>query len=332
VPRLDEVIQRPFARFARASRFGNGSSGFVLGLGLGALYVPCAGPVLAAVAIAGASGRIDARIVALTLALAVGAAVPLFFFAAAGSAIGRRLAGYRRRARVFRVIGGTVMIALAAALTFGLTDALQRTVPDYTAGVQVLIEDNPAARQALAELDPAPRVSLDDCPAGRPTPADCGPAPQIAGISRWFNTDGGRALRLPDLRGKVAIVDFWTYSCINCQRALPHVQAWYSAYRAAGLEVIGVHTPEFAFEKDPDSVAQAISDQGIDFPVAMDNAGATWTNFHNRYWPALYLIDARGIVRHVSFGEGGYAATESLVRQLLIAADPAVRLPAPVEG
>ena len=332
VPRVEELVQRPFARFARNRRGALGGNGFVLGLGLGTLYVPCAGPVLAAIAVAGATGRIGGQTVVLSLAFAVGAAIPLFFFAAAGQAIGRRLAGYRRRARAFRVTGGVLMIGLAVALAFGLTDAVQRSLPDYTAALQTTVEDNPSAREVLAALKSAPQVALDVCPAGQLTPADCGPAPALAGISHWFNTQDNRPLSLDELRGKVVIVDFWTYSCINCQRAVPHVQAWYSAYESAGLQVVGVHTPEFAFEKEQDNVAEGVADQHVTYPVAMDNAGRTWTNYHNRYWPALYLIDAQGIVRHVRFGEGGYDDTESLIRQLLVAADPTVELPARIEG
>ena len=332
VPRVEEFVQRPFVRFARTHRGGLGGNGFVLGLGLGTLYVPCAGPVLAAVAVAGATGQIDGQMVVLSVSFAVGAAIPLFFFAAAGQTIGRRMAGYRRRARAFRVTGGVLMIGLAVALAFGLTDAVQRSVPDYTAALQTKVEDNPSAREVLAALKSAPPVALDACPAGQVTPADCGPAPQFAGISHWFNTKDSQSLTLAELRGKVIIVDFWTYSCINCQRAIPHVQAWYSAYESAGLRVVGVHTPEFAFEKEQDNVAEGVADQHVTYPVAMDNAGQTWTNYHNRYWPALYLIDAEGVVRHVRFGEGGYDDTESLIRQLLVAADPTVALPARLEG
>jgi thiol-disulfide isomerase/thioredoxin len=125
----------------------------------------------------------------------------------------------------------------------------------------------------------------------------------------------------------VVLVDFWTYACINCQRSLPHVTAWDEAYRDAGLQVIGIHSPEYAFEKEQRNVEQGIANFGIEYPVAMDNSLSTWTNYRNRYWPATYLIDADGVVRHIRFGEGGYADTERLIRELLVAADPDVQLP-----
>ncbi|EUA02402.1 ahpC/TSA family protein [Mycobacterium kansasii 732] len=139
-------------------------------------------------------------------------------------------------------------------------------------------------------------------------------------------------LDLRSLRGKVVLVDFWAYSCINCQRAIPHVVGWYNAYRDQGFEVIGVHTPEYAFEKVPGNVAKGAADLDIKYPVALDNNYSSWTNYRNRYWPAEYLIDATGAVRHIKFGEGDYDVTENLIRQLLVNADPGVKLPAPVDA
>lgn len=129
----------------------------------------------------------------------------------------------------------------------------------------------------------------------------------------------------------MVLVDFWAYSCINCQRAIPHIVDWYDAYRDAGFEVIGVHTPEYAFERVPDNVASGAADLDITYPVALDNNYSTWTNYRNRYWPAKYLIDAGGTVRHIKFGEGDYATTERLLRQLLSDVNPAVALPPPTE-
>ncbi|RIJ69732.1 cytochrome c biogenesis protein DipZ [Nakamurella silvestris] len=330
-PRVEEIIQRPFYRLPKFSRGADGNA-FVLGLGLGTLYVPCAGPVLAAITVAGATGKIDIRIVALTLAFAVGVAVPLFFFALAGDKIGKRLMAYRSRARKFRIAGGILMITLAVALAFNLTDALQRALPNYTQTLQDKVENSDTARGALTGLSNASNSELDQCPPGSDTLASCGKAPAFEGIDKWFNTPGGSALSVDGLKGKVTLVDFWTYSCINCQRSIPHVESWYKAYAASGLEVVGVHTPEFAFEKEAGNVQQGIKDQGVTYPVAMDNSYTTWTNYRNRYWPAEYLIDASGTVRHIKFGEGDYAQTENLIRELLTAANPGATLPAPVES
>ena len=134
------------------------------------------------------------------------------------------------------------------------------------------------------------------------------------------------------MRGKVVLIDFWAYSCINCQRAIPHVVDWYNRYRDSGLVVIGVHTPEYAFERVADNVASGAAGLHIDYPIALDNDYATWNAFNNMYWPAEYLIDANGSLRHTKFGEGDYDGTEKLIRQLLVDANPNVRLPAAVNG
>ena len=164
-------------------------------------------------------------------------------------------------------------------------------------------------------------------PPSSPVLQQCGPAPALAGISRWLNTPGDRPLTLAGLRGRVVLVDFWTYSCINCQRTLPHLEAWNRAYAADGLTIIGVHTPEFAFEHVTANVAQASRQLGVVYPVAQDNDYTTWNAYENNYWPAEYLVDATGTIRHVDFGEGEYGQTESFIRQLLVAAHPAVHLP-----
>ncbi len=323
-PRVQDVLEKPFARIGQR-RVSGERGGFVLGLALGAVYVPCAGPVLAAITVAGATGKIGLRTVALTVAFAIGTAIPLLGFALAGRQVAHRVAAFRTRQRSVRVVAGLVVIGLAVALTFNVTDALQRTVPDYTSGLNKALNSKGAAK----ELDPGQSESLQDCgqePAS--TLQNCGKSPQISGIQQWINTPGGAALTAGSLQGKVVLVDFWAYSCINCQRAIPHVEAWYSAYQSLGFEVVGVHTPEYAFEHVASNVRAGADRLHITYPVAIDNNYTTWNNFSNDSWPAEYLIDATGLVRHVSIGEGDYAGTEALIRQLLTAANPGATLPA----
>jgi thiol-disulfide isomerase/thioredoxin len=142
-------------------------------------------------------------------------------------------------------------------------------------------------------------------------------------------SQAGKPLAIRSLRGKVVLVDFWTYSCINCQRTLPHLEAWYSRYARYGLEIVGVHTPEFAFEHVVSNVRAEAKTLGVRYPVAIDDNYATWDAYDNEYWPADYLVDAQGVVRHVHFGEGDYSGTEQLIRQLLLAAHPGLKLPPP---
>lgn len=335
VPALEEVVERPFQRIAAlgarrgAARQDRGA--FLLGLGLGVLYVPCAGPVLAAITVAGATGRIGPETVVLTLSFAIGAAAPLLVFALAGRRVAERVRGFQRHARGIRIAGGVVMIALAVGLAFNLPAYLQRTLPDYTGALQESVDSSETVREALdlGGIVTDENRELSNCSNGAPELEDCGPAPALAGITTWFNTPGDGPLAVDELRGKVVLIDFWAYSCINCQRAIPHVNAWYERYRdvGEGFEVIGVHTPEFAFERETRNVKAGAEALGIEYPVAQDNGYSTWTAYRNRYWPAQYLVDADGTVRHIRFGEGGYEDTERLLRELLAQADPGVELP-----
>jgi len=146
---------------------------------------------------------------------------------------------------------------------------------------------------------------------------DLGPAPEFTDTQQWFNTPGGRALSLAGLRGHVVLVDFWTYTCINCIRTLPFLKGLYATYHPYGLQIVGIEAPEFAFEQEASNVRQAIRSDGIRYPVVQDNNLGTWNAYQNEYWPAEYLIDARGEVRHTQFGEGDYKQSEAAVRQLL---------------
>ncbi|MGV8966221.1 MAG: cytochrome c biogenesis protein DipZ [Cellulomonas sp.] len=330
-PRFEEILERPFARFAPRTNKNANRSGFLLGLGLGAVYVPCAGPVLAAITVAGATGEIGLGTVVLTVSFALGAAIPLLVFALAGRRVAERVKAFRTHQRGIRATGGLLMIALAFALAFNVTDALQRALPGYTDSLQGRIAANETVQRQLdlGGLVTAENEQLSKCTNNATELEDCGPAPAIRGTDAWLNTDGGAAIDLADLRGQVVLIDFWAYSCINCQRSVPHVTAWDAAYRDAGLQVIGVHTPEYAFERELRNVADGADRLGIEYPIAQDNAYSTWTAYRNRYWPAHYLIDADGVVRHISQGEGGYETTERLIRQLLGEANPDAVLPAP---
>jgi cytochrome c biogenesis protein CcdA/thiol-disulfide isomerase/thioredoxin len=331
-PRFEEIIEKPFSIIPQWQA-RQGKSGFGLGLAVGVLYVPCAGPVLAAIVVAGATGNVGLPTIVLTLAFAVGAALPLLVFALAGRRIAERVGAFRRHQRRIRLIGGIVMLAFAVALAFNVPAALQRAIPDYTSGLQdkVAASSDIQNKLNLGGLLNEQNAQLSNCTNGAPVLEDCGTAPDLKGITGWLNTPGGASIDLRSLRGKVVLIDFWAYSCINCQRAIPHIVDWYRAYKGAGFEVIGVHTPEYAFEKVQENVASGAKDLGMTYPIALDPNYSTWTNYRNRYWPAEYLIDANGIVRHVQFGEGDYDATENLVRQLLTAAHPGVPLPAPTE-
>ena len=325
VPQLGHLIERPFYRFPQRA-VGTGRNGFLLGIALGAVFVPCAGPVLAAITVAGATGHIGLRTIGLTLGFAVGTAIPLLAFALAGRGLTQRLGAFRRHQGAFRAVSGVVVILLAVALTFNLSDIIQRDIPNYFEAV-----GNSLEKGAKAAPEGGGSVSLQACQTaalyGGSGLEKCGPAPAFSGIQQWLNTPGGQPVSLASLKGKVVLVDFWAYSCINCQRELPHVEAWARNYASDGLEVVGVHTPEYAFEHVPSNVAAGVRRLGLTFPVALDNSYGTWNAYDNQSWPAGYLIDATGQIRHISIGEGDYGGEEQLIRQLLSAAHPGIALP-----
>jgi len=330
-PGFEQLLERPFSRIPQKQILGR-SNGFGLGLALGVLYVPCAGPVLAAIVVAGATANIGLPIIVLTVAFAVGTALPLLFFALAGQRVAERVSAFRRHQRGIRITAGIVTILLAVALVFNLPAKLQRAIPDYTHSLEDRLGGSKQVQQQLGGIVNDQNRELSNCFNGSEKLQNCGPAPDLKGIVAWFNTPGNQPIDLHSLRGKVVLVDFWAYSCINCQRAIPHVEGWYKAYRDSGFEVIGVHTPEYAFEKVTDNVKKGAADLGITYPVAQDNSYSTWTNYRNQYWPAEYLIDADGTVRHIKFGEGDYDGTEKLIRELITNAHKGVALPPPVDA
>lgn len=327
IPALGEIVERPFARLSAGGPITSRGD-LVLGGSLGLVFVPCAGPVLATITVVGGTHRIGFDAVILTAAFAVGVAVPLLAFAYAGRYVGGHVRSLRTHAALVRQVVGGILVVTALVLALGAADGLQRAVPGYSDALQKHLTGNSVAQRDLKQVaGEATSGSLANCTPDSPVLERCGAVPAFTGITAWLNTPGGRGLTTADLKGKVVLVDFWTYSCINCQRSLPHVEAWNAAYAPLGLTVVGVHTPEFAFEHDVTNVRSAIAQLGVRYPVAVDNNIATWNAFDNSYWPAEYLIDANGEVRHLAIGEGGYSQTETLIRELLKAAHPNVVLP-----
>jgi cytochrome c biogenesis protein CcdA/thiol-disulfide isomerase/thioredoxin len=313
VPRLGEVLERPF-RFLTRRRAGDLGGGFLLGASLGLVFVPCGGPVLAAVTANAATNRVGGWAIAVAISYAVGAALPMLAIAR-GS---RRLtSGLRAHARTIQIAGGVLMALGALVIYNGWAESLQTKVPSYASWAQNLIEGNSKANDTLARLrhDKGKHVFVAH---GQSLASvklkNYGEAPDLQGISAWVNS---RPLDLRSLRGKVVLVDFWTYSCINCLRTLPYLEKWDELYRSKGLVIIGVHTPEFGFEHDLGNVRAAVRRLKVRYPVALDNDYGTWQAYSNNYWPADYLIDQTGHIRELHIGEGGYAETERHIRLLL---------------
>jgi cytochrome c biogenesis protein CcdA/thiol-disulfide isomerase/thioredoxin len=308
VPQVGELIARPLQALTRRGS-GDLGGGFFLGASLGLVFVPCAGPVLAAVTVIAAKRDVGLDGLLLTLAYAIGAALPMLAIAFAGQRAAR---AFRARAETVRRVAGVLVAAAAVAIAFGVDQDLQTVIPGYTESLQEHIERSAAAQRELGELTGARAPKAAGNSAG--ALEDYGPAPEFRGIAGWINS---KPLTLKELRGRVVLIDFWTYSCINCLRTLPHIRDWDDRYRTAGLTIVGVHTPEFAFEHLPSNVHENVKKLEVRYPVALDNGFGTWEAWHNQYWPAKYLIDRNGHVRYFHFGEGEYGTTEAAIRTLL---------------
>ena len=343
--RLEAWLSR-FAGIAGGPRSGGGDgfwSGVAVGGSLGFVYAPCAGPILAGVITVSASQSFNTGRLAVALSYGLGSAVVLYFLMLGGR---RVIAPLARRGSGFQVAMGAVMVVVALAMLGNYDVKFQNKIasslPSFLVNPSKSLEDTGSARKALADVRGGSGGALGEATAeaavtgssasgggGEATGRSSGlpvigTAPEFTDTQQWFNTPGDRPLTLKSLRGRVVLVDFWTYSCINCLRTLPYLTAWDRRYRKDGLTIVGIHSPEFPFEKDAGNVGEAIQRNGIEYPVAQDNDLANFTRYGTEYWPAEYFIDAKGRVRYVHFGEGEYGEKEKVIRELLAEAGHSV--------
>jgi cytochrome c biogenesis protein CcdA/thiol-disulfide isomerase/thioredoxin len=329
VPGLAQRVEAPLSRLSRfgpRTRGDGFASGLLVGAALGFVYTPCAGPILAAIiSVSAASGRT----VAVAVAYAAGSALALFVLTLGGRRLLDRLRAVGGGATVQRTLGVVMILtgfAIVANLDVNFDQFVARHIPQVN--LTASLEKSKAVTGRLSEISghkpkflPAGASAKGDGTAQAATRSsslpDLGTAPPFTDTQRWFNTPGGSPITLASLRGRVVLVDFWTYTCINCIRTLPYLTAWDATYRNQGLTIVGVHSPEFSFEHDAGNVSNAVKQFGIRYPVVQDNNLGTWNAYGNQYWPADYLIDATGQVRYAAFGEGDYAKTESAIRALL---------------
>jgi cytochrome c biogenesis protein CcdA/thiol-disulfide isomerase/thioredoxin len=339
-PSLADRLASRLPRFVGfGSRGAAGSSGLLGGLATGAalgfIWAPCVGPIMASVIAVAATSGPSLQGLAIALAYVAGAALPLFAIAMLGQRAIRAAGSPARRARIQQAFGALMIAAsLVVATQFDvqLENSVASVLPaGWTATLDSLAQ-GPGTQEGAGPVQstsntPTSPVQGDPAlgPAGLPAPIasslpsavpldDLGPAPELQGITAWIN---GPPLTMASLRGKAVLVHFWTFDCINCRDVQPYVKAWYARYAAAGFVVVGVHTPELSFERDLGNVRTAVAQDGLTFPVAFDPAFATWNAYANRYWPAFYFVDRSGHIRHVHFGEGDYAGSEQVIRELL---------------
>jgi cytochrome c biogenesis protein CcdA/thiol-disulfide isomerase/thioredoxin len=328
--RLEAWISQFASRAGVVEGKGDGFwSGTAVGASLGLVYAPCAGPILAGVITVSASQSFSTGRLAVALSYGIGSAVVLYFLMLGGRKVVRPLA---KRGVGLQVAMGAVMVVVALAMLGNYDIRFQNRIagslPSFLVNPTKGLEDTASAKTALAAIRGGGHgVGSEATGAAPETDANgkldlpvLGAAPEFVGNEQWFNTPGDRPLTLSGLRGRVVLVDFWTYSCINCLRTLPYLKAWDAKYRKDGLTIVGVHTPEFPFEREASNVQTAIDENGIRYPVVQDNEQATWNAYANQYWPAEYFIDAQGRVRYVHFGEGEYGEKEKVIRDLLAAA------------
>ena len=350
VPWLRNRFELLTSRFARRSGGAPGTqkrngfwSGVVVGLSLGLIWTPCVGPIMASVISLALTQHVDGGSVFITLAYTLGTSIPMLGVMLGGRALLNKVPALTKNAGNIQKVFGALMIVIGVAIGFGWDRQFQtfilRALPGYGTGLTAIEKTTPVL-SALKTRQPAPSNAMKAGSAAgvfqAPTVApmngmlgDYGAAPAFLTSGTWFNTAGLSAasgqtsmggtmpLMLENLRGKVVVVDFWTYSCVNCVRTLPYLKAWYDAYRDKGLVIVGVHTPEFEFEKSTANVARAIHDLGVTWPVVQDNDYLQWNAYANQYWPAHYFIDAKGQVRYFHFGEGEYDVSEKVIQALL---------------
>jgi cytochrome c biogenesis protein CcdA/thiol-disulfide isomerase/thioredoxin len=311
-PSLAEALTRPLVQAGGKLQGGPSNEisvgkSFVLGISTGLLWAPCAGPILGLILTGAAIQGPGARTSFLLLSYALGAATSLGIALLAG----KKVLSVMKRSLSFDVwirrgLGVAVIMGVIAISLGWDTKLLAKYSFVNTAKAEShLIGTIGPEKGALVP------VSAVDVP---PTLPDEGPMPDLSGAVGWLNSP---PLSSKSLRGKVVVIDFWTYSCINCLRALPYIEGWATKYKDAGLVVIGVHTPEFAFEKDRANVEKAVRDLKITYPVAIDSDYKIWRGFNNEYWPAHYFVDGKGRIRYHHFGEGEYDESERVIQQLL---------------
>ena len=314
-PALSERMTRPVVALgSRLSRRGTGerdsiAGSAILGAATGLLWAPCAGPILGLIFTAAAINGASASTTLLLLAYALGAATSLALALLAGGSVFKRMKGSLGASERIRQVLGVLVLAGVGAIALGLdTRVLTQLSSAQTAGIE-----NRLAR-LFGVAREAGSAKLETDATGQLVLPVEGELPPLDGLGPWINSP---PLTREQLKGKVVLIDFWTYSCINCLRSIPYVRAWDERYRQDGLVVIGVHAPEFAFERDPANVERAVRDLKIRYPVALDNRYDLWRAMKNNVWPAHYLIDAKGRVRYHHFGEGRYEQSERVIRQLL---------------
>ena len=320
IPKFQVVMEKSFSTLSRFAPKQTGSGfwgGVFLGLSLGLIWTPCVGPIIASVITLAATSAVTLQSVFITLAYSAGTAIPMFGIVVGGRALLQRVPGLASNSGKIQKVFGILMIMTALGIYLNIDRRFQTfildTFPNYGTGL-TQIEQNDVVRNALDGLKSKPKSPTQTNDSSLFNVNMPYKAPDFIAGGSWINSD---PLAISELKGKVVLVDFWTYTCINCIRTFPYLKDWYSKYKDEGFVIVGVHTPEFAFEHTLANVTKAVKDFGLSYPIMQDNDYATWESYDNHYWPAEYLIDKDGNVRRTHFGEGKYDETEKAIQALL---------------
>jgi cytochrome c biogenesis protein CcdA/thiol-disulfide isomerase/thioredoxin len=312
---MEKLFSKLSGKFALQKQGDGFGGGVLIGLSLGLIWTPCVGPILASVITLAATSSVSLSAVFITLAYSLGTAIPMFAIMYGGRRLLQKVPWLLPNAGKIQKAFGVLMILTAIGIYFNIDRRFQTyiltTFPQYGVGL-TKFEDNDMVKQQLDNLkeekEPRKTKEQDNLLNQKIE------APEIIPGGVWFNSE---PLTIKELKGKVVLIDFWTYTCINCQRTFPYLKEWHAKYKDMGLVIIGVHSPEFEFEKSPENVRKAIKDFELQYPIIQDNNFETWTAYNNRYWPAKYLIDKDGFVRYFHAGEGAYGETEQVIQELL---------------
>jgi cytochrome c biogenesis protein CcdA/thiol-disulfide isomerase/thioredoxin len=311
VPKFQEKMEILLSKLSSYTPKQDQSSGFlggiILGLSLGLIWTPCVGPIIASIITLAATNTVNLQSIFIVLAYSLGTGLPMLLITYTGRRLLEKNTWLLENTQKIQRGFGIVMILIAFAIYFNFDRSFQTYIlekfPQYGTGLTKL-EDNDIVRNQLNNLEGNKDKKV----------LSLGKAPELVDSEKWFNSE---PLKLENLKGKVVLIDFWTYTCINCIRTLPYLKNWHEKYADKGLVIIGVHTPEFEFEKTPSNVEKAIKDFGISYPVVQDNNYEIWESYSNRYWPAKYFIDKDGNIRYTHFGEGDYDDSEKMIQELL---------------
>lgn len=318
LPQFQVFMERLFSRlsgkFAVKGNHEGFHGGVFIGLSLGLVWTPCVGPIIASVITLAATSSVNFAAFFITLSYALGTAIPMLAIMIGGRSLFQKIPWLLPNTGKIKKVFGVLMILTAIGIFFNIDRKFQVFIldkfPSYGTGL-TKIEENSAVKDQLNNIF---QDGSKNSTGQTTTLGNYGPAPEIIPGGEWINSE---PLQISSLRGKVVLVDFWTYTCINCIRTLPYLKDWNEKYRDKGLVIIGVHSPEFEFEKNVNNLNKAISDYEITYPVVQDNNFSTWSAYSNRYWPAKYLIDKDGEIRYFHFGEGEYDTTEKVIQELL---------------